>query len=216
MSYYLKLNLPANPLKVDLSEVTEQVINGGYNLTRPEKVIKDEILDTLAQLKLKPLYVVFFGRNDQDSSLEDRLIHTDIRLGADGWWKKIIFGLNWEIENSTNEFSWWDMTGLTEIYPFEEQPEGFSKYKILNGIHFIERAKFGIPEGATQLDSTMIDGATLVRTNVPHLTVYKSNAYKRLGISIRFDERDFRSWDDVVERFRPLAISQASTNAEMA
>lgn len=216
MSHYLKLNLPANPLKVDLSEISEQEIHGGYNLMRPEKVIKDEILDTLAQLKLRPTYVALFGRNDLDSSLEDRLIHTDVRLGADGFWRKIIFGLNWEIENSSNEFSWWDMTGLTEIYPFEEQPQGFSKYKILNGIHFIDRAKFGVPAEAKQLESTMIDGATLVRTDVPHMTLYKSNTYKRLGISIRFDESDLSSWDDVLERFRPLALSQSSTNAVMA
>lgn len=204
MSYYLKLNLPQNPLRYDAATETKRIITGGYNLVRPHEVLSDEILNIFAQMGLKPSFVALFGRNDHDSSLDDRLIHTDLQLTRTGEWKKLLFGINWELEGSVNEFSWWDMSSIPEAWPNEELPE-VSKYKILNGIHYGKRAQMGVPEGARQLDSTFIDGPTMVRTEIPHLTIYKSSTFDRLGISVRFDESQIPSWDHAVEKLRPFA-----------
>ena len=40
-------------------------------------------------------------------------------------------------------------------------------------------------------------GPTLVRTNAPHMTIYKSTLLPRVGVSVRFDESDFDTWEDV-------------------
>lgn len=196
MSYYLKLDLPRNPLRYTPEKETQRQITGGYNLVRPEEILSDELLEKFKDMGLKPRYVTLFGRNDNQSSLEDRLIHTDLAMNADGTWRKCLFGINWELEDTTNLFSWYDMSRVKEVWPTEELSE-HSKYKLLNGIHYVTRGGMGIPDGAVKLDETLIDGPTLVRTDVAHLTLYESKTYKRLGISVRFDESGFSSWEDV-------------------
>lgn len=205
MSYYLKLNLPKNPLKNPAAIEAERVITGGYNLVRPEELLSDQVMDQFAAMDLKPKFVSLFGRNDKSSSIADRLIHADVAMTAAGSWKKLLFGINWEIEDCHNVFSWYDMTKIRECWPDEELSE-HSKYKILNGIHYVHRGHMGVPLGAVKLDETVIDGPTLVRTEVPHLTLYKSNTHTRLGISVRFDESDFGSWQDVLDKFKPYEL----------
>lgn len=205
MSYYLKLNLPANPLRYSAELESQRTITGGYNLVKPAEILSDEILAIFDAMNLKPRFVSLFGRNDKNSSLADRLIHTDLAMTADGTWRKMLFGINWEIEDSHNEFSWWDMSKIKEAWPDEELSE-HSKYKLLNGIHYIARGHMGVPEEAVQLDATIIDCPTLVRTDTPHLTIYKSPTHKRLGISVRFDESNFNTWDDVVKHLDSYRI----------
>jgi hypothetical protein len=63
----------------------------------------------------------------------------------------------------------------------------------------------GIPETATLLDQTSIDGPTLVRTDIPHTTLYKNTTTNRVGVSVRFFEEDYNhSWDDALVKFAPL------------
>jgi hypothetical protein len=198
MTHYLKLNLPRNPLRFSAEQESQRQITGGYNLVRPEEILSDEILGLFEQMKLTPKYVTLFGRNDIHSSLKDRLIHTDLTMNADGTWRKCLFGINWELEGATNLFQWYDMTAVKEAWPNEQLSE-HSKYKLLNGIHYVTRGGMGVPDGAVKLEETYIDGPTLVRTDVGHLTLYTSKIYKRLGISVRFDETPFQSWQDVYQ-----------------
>ena len=204
MSYYLKLNLPKNPLRYTPELESQRKIVGGYNLVEPEEILSDEILDIFKQMNLTPKFVTLFGRNDVSSSLKDRLIHTDLAMNPDGSWRKCLFGINWELEGASNLFSWYDMSKVKEAWPDEELSEN-SKYKLLNGIHYVTRGGMGIPEGAVKLEETYIDGPTLVRTDIGHLTLYTSKIHKRLGISVRFDETPFESFDHVVEKLRPYS-----------
>lgn len=197
MSYYLKLKLPANPLRYTPEVESQRRITGGYNLVPPEEILSDELLNIFETIKLKPTFVSVFGRGDQQSALSNRLIHADLAMNPDGTWRKMLFGINWEIEGSYNEFSWWDMTRVPEVWPTEQLSEN-SKYKQLNGIHYGQRGRMGVPDEALVLDRTVIDQPTLVRTEIPHLTLYSSNTYKRLGISVRFDESNFATWEDVL------------------
>ena len=201
MTYFMKLNLPKNPL-VDPVAVSSTLIDGGYNLVNPRDVLNDEIMDIFSDLKLKPKFVSLFGSrmNRRASNIDSRMIHTDIQLQQDLTWKKLLFGINWEIGDAENIFSWWDMNNLTEIYPSPDNPELSSKHKLLSGIHYGQRFKTGIPDNAIKLDETMMNfdtGPTLVRTNIPHITLYKSRFMNRVGVSVRFDESDFGTWEDV-------------------
>lgn len=205
MSYFKKLNLPANPL-LNSKEIVQRTITAGYNLALPESVLTNEILDIFKNIGLRPKMVVLFGRGDSTSAPKNRLIHTDIAFDHNipGNWRKLVAGVNWEIEGSHNDFYWYDMSGIKECWPDEELSEA-SKFNYLNGIHFIERLKMGIPEDAKLLDQTTIDGPTLVRTDIPHATLYNNPTNTRVGVSLRFHEEDFNnSWETALEKFSPL------------
>lgn len=206
MKNYCKLNLLNNPIK-DPDGLLTMDITGGYNLRLPEDVLSAEAIDTFKTMGLKPTFVTLFGRNDSYGDKDTRVIHSDIKyLGGDvtdrNNWQKILFGINWELFQSHNVFSWWNMDGIEEAWPNEPLSHA-SKYKILNGVHFVKRGNLGIPTGATMIEETVIDGPTLVRTEIPHMTIYKNPNVKRIGISVRFDERGFKDWNDVLRFFDP-------------
>lgn len=204
---YLKLNLPANPLKRSFEIESQRYINAPYDVLSPEETLSDEMLTTFQDMKLEPKNVVLFGRNNKSSTLESRVLHSDLALSADGFWRTLLFGINWEVTGSENVFSWWDCQDIKQAWPNELLEED-SRFKKLNGIHFIQRGYGGIPPGATKIDETVIDGPTLVRTDVPHMTMYRSAVHNRLGVSVRFNESQFASWNQIVEYFTPWARPQ--------
>jgi hypothetical protein len=205
MSYFKKLNLPINPLK-NSKEVTQRAITAGYNIVLPNEVLTSEVLDIFKNIGLRPKMVVLFGRGDSTSSPKNRMIHADIAYddNVPENWRKLVAGVNWEIEGSHNDFYWYDMTGIKECWPVG-QPVDKSKFNYLNGIHFGERFKMGIPENAKLLDQTTIDGPTLVRTDIPHATLFNNPNTVRVGVSVRFFEEDFNhSWEGALDKFTPL------------
>lgn len=205
MSYFKKLNLPANPLK-NSKEISQRNITAGYNIVLPNAVLTDEILNIFKAIGLRPKMVVLFGRGDSTSAPADRLIHSDVAFDnqVPGNWRRLVAGVNWEIEGSHNEFYWYDMSSLKECWPNEQLGNG-SKFTYLNGVHFIERLKLGVPETAKLLDQTTIDGPTLVRTDIPHATIYNNPTSNRVGVSVRFYEEDFNhSWEGAVDKFTSL------------
>jgi hypothetical protein len=201
MSYFLKLNLKSNPVsKNPIFDLSTPIVSG-YKILRPDFVLSNEIMEEFKSMGLKTKFVVLFGRNDTSSSTDDRMIHADVCRTDEGIWKKLLFGINWEITGSYNEFFWWDMSAVPEIWPEEDTPKA-----ILNGIHYKSRGFLGIPDKAVKLDQAIIDGPTLVRTDVPHSTVYTNNGRNRLGLSVRFDESGFENWEQVLEKFRPYEL----------
>jgi hypothetical protein len=204
MSYFKKLNLPANPLK-NSKEISQRNITGGYNIVLPD-VLTDEVLDIFTSLGLRPKMVVLFGKNVKEVKPEDRMIHSDVALDKtiESQWRKLVAGVNWEIEGSYNDFFWYDMTGIKECWP-DEEAKVMIKFNYLNGIHYGERFKMGIPGTAKILDKTTIDGPTLVRTDIPHSTLYNNPTTARVGVSVRFFEEDFNhSWDNALEKFSSI------------
>jgi len=205
MTYFKKLNLPSNPLK-DSKEVSQRIITMGYNIVLPEEVLTSEILDCFKNIGLRPKMVVLFGRGDNTSTPKDRMIHSDVAFNnkVPGNWQRLVAGVNWEIEGSHNDFYWYDMTGVKECWP-DEPLASTSKFNYLNGIHFGQRYKLGIPETAKLLDQTTIDGPTLVRTDIAHATLFNNPTTTRVGVSVRFHEEDFdHSWDTALEKFESL------------
>lgn len=204
MSYFKKLNLPNNPLK-NSKEISQRNITGGYNIVLPD-VLTDEVLDTFNGLGLRPKMVVLFGKNVKEVKPEDRMIHSDVALDKtiEQQWRKLVAGVNWEIEGSYNDFFWYDMAGIKECWPNEVLSSG-SKFIYLNGIHYGERFKMGIPNNIKILDKATIDGPTLVRTDIPHSTLYNNPTTTRVGVSVRFFEEDFNhSWANALEKFSSI------------
>lgn len=202
MQNYRYLNLPADPLKdrdAFIKHLEANPILGGYNIY-DSKILNDETILAFKNIGLEVGMIAVFGRNDNSCTLEDRLIHADVALTPDGIYKKLNVGVNWELHENENEFSWWDMSAVKECWP---ENVAIKKYQLLNGIHYGKRLQMGIPEGAVCLETGIVSGPTLVRTDLPHLVMYKSGPAKRVSISVRF-KPDFETWEKAVEVFKPL------------
>ncbi len=207
MSYYQKLNLPKIP--VNNPEFLSKIKGPGYNLVLPDRILTDEVMNIFAEHNLKPKFVVLFrgAPPGEDGKPEVRIIHTDIQLkpgitqdnknNKDSW-KKLIFGINWELFDTNNLFSWWDMSSHKEYLPTENDLP--KQYEYLNGIHYGKRLQMGILPGSVKLAETLIDGPTMVRTNIPHMTLFNGQpGVQRVGVSVRFDESGINSWEDALE-----------------
>jgi hypothetical protein len=206
MKNYIKLKLPENPLKEDVSVLQNIKIEGGYNLVPAAQLLSDEMQEIFSGMGLRPKFISLFGRNDSDGKTETRMIHSDVGQ-VNGAWKKLLFGINWEITGHKNLFSWWNMDAVTAHWPGSEYYP--PKYQYLNGVHFGERFKLGIPDGAVKLDEVLLDKPTLVRTDIPHMTHYKGDGLgNRVGISVRFFEDDFKSWEEVYNFFSRYSIDE--------
>ena len=203
MSYFKKLNLPMNPC-IDSKAISNLHIIPPFKIMEPEEILTSEVLTIFNEIGIRPKMVVLHGKNDQASRPGGGLIHTDLTFDPvlSSGWRKIIAGVNWEIEGSHCDFFWYDMTSIKECWPEETAPS-----KVFNGIHYGERRQIGIPETAKILDQTTIYGPTLVRTEIPHTTLYNNPTTTRIGLSVRFFEEDYNySWDCALEKFSQLIL----------
>ena len=208
---YRRLKLPTNPLKVDIP--LEQFKTYGDQLTRkPSEILSDEVLDIFKQAGLEPAVCFLFCQMNNQSSPDNRVIHYDLtRADPKPWhpsddpalktWKPVICGVNWEVNGSVTEFSWWDMTGVTEAWPVRKDlPIRFDE---LNSVHYVKRGNYGVPAGASMIDSALIDERpVLLRTGIPHQATYNGQNI-RLGISVRFKET-WTTWEEALEAFSAL------------
>lgn len=218
MNCYKKLRLPANPFKnweefIATNPESQQSTRGYFAALDAREHITDEVNDILISVGIKPKSFVIFCTGDNSSILQRRIIHSDIFWDdATRSWRDVHCGINWEL-GGTNLFSWYDMSKLPQLYPEvvadaqgqrAPHPMYGGKSTVLNGLHFgLFRNRTGIPTTAVKIDETYIDAPTLVRTSVPHLTMYNHNR-KRYGISLRIDESNINSWEDALELFKPL------------
>ena len=127
-----------------------------------------------------------------------------------------VCGINWELTESRNEFSWWDTTDIKKTYPCideQQNKQQANKLSALAGIHYNERNVIGIPSGAKMLDSTQIDLPTLVRTDIAHTVAYHrdlkfSNLYNfnsRVSLSVRFDPQ-WSTWEEACDFFKSVIL----------
>lgn len=215
MSYYKKLNLDLNPLISTESFRNEMnilmLLGGrrilGFGVFDPRRYIKSSVLDAIEQLgvRVKDLIVFNNNRNPDSTAIEKRALHKDISWNsATESWQQVYCGINWEISaGSKNLFSWYDTSMLMDVPP-PRGPYGPIS-AALDGIHVVYRGYNGVPFNAVKLDETYIDMPTLVRTDVAHITVYGGDK-NRYAISLRIDETDIHSWQQVEELFLPLGI----------
>lgn len=220
MSYYKKLNLPANPFKDWQSIYNEvkgqfppgKVAQTYHTIYDPAGQLTEELEEILASIGVTVTHIVLFCSGRSFSFKENRIIHSDLTWDNDSKsWKDIHCGINWEL-GGTNTFSWWDMSQIKPVYPLAPY-KGFGPMgpiinetsATLNGIHYENRLKHGIHKDAVQLDEVNIECPTLVRTSTPHQVVFRSDGL-RVGVSLRIDESGLASWEDCLAKFKPLAI----------
>jgi hypothetical protein len=203
MKNYRRLSLPKIFLKEDISP---HIFNfkGGYNLYPFSEILNHSLLNSLKKIPLEEDYVAVFTNNNKETSIDKRMIHSDIKLGEDNRWKEIICGIHYELLDSESEFLWYDMKQVPEILPLSEKDNTRElKFKRLNGIHFDKRGSFGVPKTCELLESVKIEGPLLVRTNVPHTVLYKNPNRNRYSFSLRFKET-YNSWEEALEIFKPF------------
>jgi hypothetical protein len=222
MSYYKKLNLPAMPFN-DWDTIYEEVkakfplgnkLTSQHTIYDPAGRLTDELTDILDSIGVKVTHIVLFCSSRAVSFNQTRMIHSDLTWDKTAkTWKDIHCGINWELCGGTNLFSWWDMSKTKSVYPLPPYTGMDANGPIinhnaatLNGIHYNNRMTLGIHKEAVKLDEVNIDGPILVRTDVPHHTVFYSDKV-RVGVSLRIDETDLQSWDQIVDKFKPLSLN---------
>ena len=217
MSYYKKLNLPANPFKdwdavyaeVRAEFLTPRFMTKNHKNLDPAGLLSDELEAIAKELDIKFTNIVCFCSGRAKSFQETRVIHSDVYWDYENnAWKSYRSGINWELRAS-NLFSWWNMDELVTVMPAHPYIRHEGHITIdddlakLHGIHYGKRVNLGVPKNAVKLDETYITGPTLVRTDIPHQTVFDDTDI-RVGISLRIDETVLDSWDKIVERFSPV------------
>lgn len=206
MKYHRRLNLPRNFLKENLSP---SIFNfqGGYNLYPFSDVLSQQVIECLKQIPLEEDYVAVFTNNNKETSIDKRMIHSDIRLNNQNKWQDIICGIHYEFDDTDSVFSWWDMKNVKKIFPISEKDDRREiKFQRLNGIHFVKRGFYGIPNTCEMIESVNIKGSVLVRTDTPHTVIYKNLNRNRFSFSLRFKET-FKSWEEALEMFKPLIVN---------
>ena len=203
MENYFKLTtLPAQPLlepeKFDVYKVTD------FNIEPPD-ILSTDVRKAFLDIGVKVAYCVIFGRQDNSRYTPNRIVHTDLKAVPESGkleWKRIVCGINWELNNNANEFSWYDTTGIKECYPTQFGTRDLS----LNGIHYGRRLQSGLYPGVTKVAGVTITKPTLVRTDFPHLVTYNSTGpVFRKSLSIRFEET-WSSWEEAKEVFKTILI----------
>lgn len=208
---YRRLNLPSNPLKVQVPLDKFKVY--GDQITMPAAdALTDEVMDIFKRAGLEPSVCFLFCQLNKQSSPDSRVIHYDLtRADPKPWhpqddpakktWKPIVCGVNWEVTGSITEFGWWDMSKVKQAWPIRKGlPIRFDE---LNSVHYVKRGNFGVPPGAVKIDSVLIDERPiLLRTGIPHQATYNGNDI-RLGVSVRFKET-WTTWEEAVAAFSKI------------
>ena len=186
-----------------LQLIESSILKPPYIVVDHKNFLTDDLINIIESIaKIKHIVVFSDPMFITTSNPNMRIIHSDVEYVNDTMsWKDIYCGLNFELNPSTNIFQWYDTSNSLKLPPNIPQNEIMSK---LSGCHYGERMKHGIRD-FKKLDETIVDNntITLVRTDTPHLTIYDSVS-RRCGISVRIDESNISSWDQVLELFKPL------------
>jgi len=210
MQNYRLLNLPKYPFR-DKSFTDDSRSSNWISASQnpnahpfailPCNILSDHILDRFKTYNLEPIHCVMFCRLNKAADQNHRVLHSDLTLD-DGNWKRIFCGINYELNDTQNNFTWWK-TSLPECFPLKIGSE-LDQHSILNGIHYGIRNQSSIDNFTTMLlEEVKLTGPTLVRTDIPHLITYNSHNRIRKSLSIRFKET-WNSWDGAVKAFAPL------------
>jgi len=226
MSFYHKLNLPADPLKPELKNQLWDLKKPGYSPRYStqhfdaKQYIRQDIVDTLEKLGLPIKYFVDFGKKDVESARS--FLHSDICYYNQKW-TKIPMAINWDLTPGDTQFSWYDVGNLVPTDPPEPEINKLSVtipqqhitknftiqlYKDTSETDY-DRNNYDV-SSCRLLESLRIEHSTayLVRTDVPHQIIYRSeNATGRMGISIRFDLDKVSTWDQAIDMLQPLIVN---------
>jgi hypothetical protein len=201
---YKLLKLPINPIRdsFDLDPLISGIGLHQQLQFSPKEMLKDEVLQIFESHNLKAQRVVSFILSSP-RLLSNALMHTDVEPIPDLQWRKVIYGVNWELNDIPSYLSWYTTT-RTPAYPPDDKHPLTSFYPY--GIHYGHRFKLGyFPEQDNVIERVNTNiGPLLIRTDIPHTAeVEESQSKFRVAISVRF-ENIVHSWDEAVQLFSPL------------
>jgi len=204
---YKLLKLPNNPIK-DSININEMISSTDKDESNPHRrglqfncndILKPEIIQIFESYNIVAQRIVLFTL-PSPRKLSNALLHADLEPIDNLQWKKVIYGVNWELNNIQSHFSWYETT-REPTYPPSHPGNVYP-----NGIHYGSRFKFGIyteQDKLVEKVNTNI-GPLLVRTDIPHaVEVEESTSKIRVALSIRF-ENTVDSWDEALQLFSPL------------
>lgn len=199
--YYKELKLPAEPI-IGFDELMSHRRENlwTYCNTDIDRHVNKDLLDIFDNIGLRPRLFAWFGFIHKQSGKST--IHSDIGY-INNAWEPLPFGINWELTPGDMTFYWWDPLDTDVILPDENTPK--------RDIHGIKFGKDRAPHDSTGyvcLDSfkPKLGIPFLARTDVPHQVVYQTNVDTRIGISLRFDNKDLPTWESAVNKFQPFFL----------
>ena len=203
---YRILDLPENPLNnlplvIEKNKFRTNQTDDPYSIIEPN-ILKRDIISRFSDLGLDIEFVVVFKTYMIPyGGIKSRMIHSDIHCNGNQW-RSIPFAVNWEIgPNKLGLFRWYNMDLCEKIYPPEHQKNS-PKFSRLSGIHYQQWRNNGIPVDAVEIASTYTNRPLLVRTDLPHLVLYRGLG--RMAMSLRF-KQDL-TWDEAVERLDSMVV----------
>lgn len=213
-TYYLKLNLPHNPLASDVSLTQLPVNRPGAGQVQPTvdiSLLNQETLDAYASVGLVPERIFVLG----NKSFVDDDPEFDVRCGAhrdmhwvDGKWQYQLFAINYELTPETHKVAWkyWDVSA-TPIFPEEPttQESMWTAGQHFNAKQIGSTPNFGDPNDYTVIDKVILDRPTLCRIDVPHSAHHTNSLAQRYGLSVRF-KHNFKTWEQVLTNLSPMAL----------
>jgi hypothetical protein len=167
-----------------------------FRCYEPEAILSAEIQRDLASLKLAAGSVVLFYKRPGTVGY----LHSDLTLTNDRW-VKWTCSINWTLVGGPALMSWYDCQKLEEFWPPDEE---LANYSTLNAVYYGGRFNRDIrPSDIRLIESTRINGPTLVNTQLPHQIIVDDSEEKgRWCLSLRFAP-DFATWEDAVSALKP-------------
>lgn len=168
-----------------------------------------DLREIFNSLKIFPDILIIFGHENDEKFQPKAVVHSDIRFSSDEWIDSPC-AINWEITDSSADFSWWDVKGAKKFYPppWNDQqylpPKDSDLYfeRLLgSGAHYTEWLNFNSEDYSVIETGVLTKGnPILIRTDIPHSVKY-SNYKNRISISLRFPIEEISSWDGALEIF---------------
>ena len=226
MNNCYRLNLPSNPLNPKYKDEVLTLDQSPANWIKSppwkifhgedeiNRLILPEILQTFRELDLYPSHIVLFFLTTP-ISFEKGYLHRDIAL-SDGVWTDVPFGINFELNPTTKTtISWWDTSNLQEIYDDDDYSRNCLPYQ--NGRRYHANRLRSIPKylNATLIETHSLEGNThpiLFRTNVAHSVSTTTSEGIRFNLSIRFDLKKHKTFEEGLEKLKPIIIGSSNTN----
>lgn len=204
MPNYLRLKLPKDFICDTNSFLNIGNTKYGYSVLEPNRIITEKGMILFKRINVIPKTVILFSNKLSNADMDRRIIHSDVYIDGNQW-KHYGFGVNFELADTVTNFIWWGMDKYPKIYPDIDRHRGAEAYYNaplpIGIVQYQQIGAVGIPDQATRLEEVAFTGPILVRTDIPHSTTYHTNGNRRIGVSIRFDETTFRSWETVRELF---------------
>lgn len=200
MKLYYELDLP-NLIRPEADQILN-VRKDKFKTVNPSSILSDDLLGVFKEVNLIPYFVIVFQHPMLKSNYENRILHRDITLTSDNpiTWESLSTGINFELTDGYNEFSWFDIGNNVEVFPPDEQIQ-IKMCRQISAVECNHLNHRGIPQGSKLLDKIVVrKKPILVRTDIHHITSFEFPELRN-GISIRFREENYgRNFQNAVDK----------------